>query len=71
MRIGGPLHASNEEYTASKAAMQFDAHESTIQASREELIGIKARLELPFLEFRSSGFFFLATSGMRYPSLFC
>ena len=51
--------------------MWCDARESTIQASREELIAIKAWLELPFLEFRSSSFFFFAPSGMWYPRLFC
>jgi hypothetical protein len=49
IRIRGPLHASNEEYTSFVASMWCYALESTIQASGEELMAIKAWLELPFL----------------------
>jgi hypothetical protein len=45
--------------------MCYDALELMIQALGEELMAIKAWLELPFLEFRSSGFFFLAPLGMQ------
>jgi hypothetical protein len=50
--------------------MWGDSPESMIQALGEEFVAIKAWLELPFLGFRSSSFFFLATSGMRSLSLF-
>jgi hypothetical protein len=51
IRIGGPFHASNEEYTSFVASMWCDAPESMIQASGEELMAIKAWLEFPFLRF--------------------
>jgi hypothetical protein len=40
--MGGPLHASKEEYIDFEVAMSCDSPESTIQASREELMEIKA-----------------------------
>jgi hypothetical protein len=49
--IGGPLHASNEEYTYFMKSMWCDAIESMIQASGEELMAIKAWLEFSFLGF--------------------
>jgi hypothetical protein len=49
--MGGPFHASSEYYTSFEAAMRCDSFESMIQASREELMKIKAWLELPFLGF--------------------
>ena len=50
--------------------MWFDSPESMIQALGEELMAIKAWIELSFLGLWSYGFFFLAPSGMRYPRLF-
>jgi hypothetical protein len=49
IRIGGPFHAFNEEYTTFVEAMLCDAPESTIQSSGEELMATKAWLEFPSL----------------------
>jgi hypothetical protein len=48
IRIGEIFH---EEYTYFVESMWCDAPKSTIQASREELMEIKAWLELSFLGF--------------------
>jgi hypothetical protein len=42
IRIRGPFHASNEEYNSFLESMWCEAHESMIQASREEFMAIKA-----------------------------
>jgi hypothetical protein len=44
--------------------LQLRGNEPILGLNREELMEIKAWLELSFLGFWSSGFFFLAPSGM-------
>jgi hypothetical protein len=51
IRIGGPFHASNEEYTSFLDSMWCDAPKSMIQALGEELMAIKTWLELPLWGF--------------------